>query len=262
MSAVTLVEKVNFVLRLCADRNVTDAEFRVAVALALRFHNTRTARCDPRGDAIAAASAKPRQSVVKATSRLQALGDLSTNRSGGGRSLPNEYEFPWSETVANGDTFNLETVTHAESIDLEANAETVTYSVESVALRKETVAPRAKTVALRDTHIENTRRNTGKNTGRNTGRGSRLPEHWSPSEFDLAYARNLGMPEPMIIREATKFRNYWLSESGKKAVKVDWSKTWENWCIRQPEWEAKDQRLRGGTRSAVDVLQAAKGRRS
>lgn len=258
---VTLVDKINFVLRLCADQNVTDAEFRVAVALALRFHNTRTARCDPRGDAIAAASAKPRQSVVKATSRLQALGYLRTNRSGGGRSLSNEYEFPWSETVASGDTFNLETVTDADSIDLEANAETVTPSVESVALREETVASRAKTVALRDTHIENTRRNTGKNTGRNPGRGSRLSEEWSPSENDLAYARNLGMPEPMITREVEKFKNYWLSASGKSAIKVDWNRAFRNWSIKSVEYAAADHKRHAGTRSAVDVLQDAKWRR-
>ena len=37
------------------------------------------------------------------------------------------------------------------------------------------------------------------------------------------------MPPGMTVREADKFRDYWLSVSGSKGVKLDWQATWRNW---------------------------------
>lgn len=61
-------------------------------------------------------------------------------------------------------------------------------------------------------------------------RGSRLTADWLPTPADWAFAvSELG--EPMAAREAEKFRNYWLSKSGKDGRKVDWSRTWRNWVM-------------------------------
>lgn len=39
-----------------------------------------------------------------------------------------------------------------------------------------------------------------------------------------------GMDELSIRREAERFKDYWHSLSGQKAVKADWFATWRNWC--------------------------------
>ena len=51
-------------------------------------------------------------------------------------------------------------------------------------------------------------------------RETRLSESWQLSDSDLAYARQLGMQEAMIEREAVKFKNYCLRVPGPKGVKV------------------------------------------
>lgn len=61
-------------------------------------------------------------------------------------------------------------------------------------------------------------------------RGSRLPDDWTPGPEGGTYARKLGLDPKAIF---TVFRNYWLSKAGKDAVKLDWPKTWQNWCIRE-----------------------------
>ena len=82
-------------------------------------------------------------------------------------------------------------------------------------------------------------------------KGTRLSVDWQPSDGDLEYARNLGMPESMIEREATKFKNYWLGVPGSKGVKLDWRHTWENWCIRSIEFAASNQKARANNTSAM-----------
>lgn len=43
--------------------------------------------------------------------------------------------------------------------------------------------------------------------------------------------RSLGRDPPDMRLEAAKFVNYWSSKSGKDATKLDWEKTFENWCL-------------------------------
>ncbi len=71
-------------------------------------------------------------------------------------------------------------------------------------------------------------------------RGSRLPEDWQPGEKEIAYARNLRLSD--VPRVAELFRNYWLAKAGKEAVKLDWTKTWQNWCLRESERGGAPQR--------------------
>ena len=56
----------------------------------------------------------------------------------------------------------------------------------------------------------------------------RLPEDWQLSEEDRAFAVNEGI-DPH--REFLIFKNYWLSK-GKDDTKLDWSRTWQNWCMK------------------------------
>jgi hypothetical protein len=63
-------------------------------------------------------------------------------------------------------------------------------------------------------------------------RGARLPDDWSPSEEDRAFARSLGVA---VDREAASFRDYWHSKPGADGRKVNWSATWRNWVRRSSE---------------------------
>jgi hypothetical protein len=82
---------------------------------------------------------------------------------------------------------------------------------------------------------------------------------WQPSDGDLEYARDLGMPESMIEREATKFKNYWLGVPGSKGVKLDWHRTWENWCIRSIEFAASNPKAsRNKTSAMIAALQGGR----
>ena len=60
-------------------------------------------------------------------------------------------------------------------------------------------------------------------------RGQRLAIDWEPSDDDVAFATGLRVD---WRREADAFRDYWLSESGSRAAKLDWSAAWRNWVRR------------------------------
>lgn len=63
-------------------------------------------------------------------------------------------------------------------------------------------------------------------------RATRLPDDWQP---DFEIAAKCGLTPKQAGLEALKFRNYWLSKSGKDATKLDWQRTWHNWCLTAAE---------------------------
>lgn len=64
-------------------------------------------------------------------------------------------------------------------------------------------------------------------------RGSRLADDWAlPDDWrDWARVTCPAASPDMIDREALKFGNYWQSKAGRDAIKIDWKKTWQNWCL-------------------------------
>ena len=59
-------------------------------------------------------------------------------------------------------------------------------------------------------------------------RAHRLPDDWRPSEARRAEAAKLGLLSETLDVIAEEFRNYWLSEGGPKARKLDWDRTFLN----------------------------------
>jgi uncharacterized protein YdaU (DUF1376 family) len=60
-------------------------------------------------------------------------------------------------------------------------------------------------------------------------RGTRLKQDWVlPLDWGK-WAVSEGWPDAVIRLEADKFRDYWLSKSGRDAAKADWQATWRNW---------------------------------
>jgi uncharacterized protein YdaU (DUF1376 family) len=70
----------------------------------------------------------------------------------------------------------------------------------------------------------------GERETRRPPKATRIPNDWSPSEDDLAFARQEGLTDERTTRELSKFRDYWLAASGASARKSDWSATWRNWA--------------------------------
>ncbi len=63
-------------------------------------------------------------------------------------------------------------------------------------------------------------------------KGSRLPENWVLPKDWGEWAIKQGWTEQAIRDQADNFRDYWIAESGAKAVKRDWFATWRVWMRR------------------------------
>ena len=63
-------------------------------------------------------------------------------------------------------------------------------------------------------------------------RGKRLPDDWTPSAEDRAFAEDHGL-RPAVV--SASFRDYWTAKPGAAARKTDWSATWRNWCRKDAE---------------------------
>lgn len=68
--------------------------------------------------------------------------------------------------------------------------------------------------------------------------GCRIHEDWEPypKSFEWAFEK-LGFNQNRLKDEAEKFKDYWLSKSGKDAVKVDWDATWRTWLRNSHKYE-------------------------
>lgn len=60
--------------------------------------------------------------------------------------------------------------------------------------------------------------------------GSRIREDWVLPKDWGDWSLSEGMTESEVRAEAAKFKDYWLSLSGRNATKLDWQATWRNWC--------------------------------
>ena len=77
--------------------------------------------------------------------------------------------------------------------------------------------------------------NTSKHSKRTrAARGTRLPDGWQPDQA-LADWTRANAPAAANAREVERFRDYWQSLSGQRAVRADWAATWRNWARRCQE---------------------------
>ena len=60
-------------------------------------------------------------------------------------------------------------------------------------------------------------------------KGTRLTSDWQLPKASGEWALSEGFTREMVLFEADKFRDYWISKSGRDAVKLDWDATWRNW---------------------------------
>lgn len=83
----------------------------------------------------------------------------------------------------------------------------------------------ATTVSPIDTKIKNSKRQNSERSSR----GTRLAPDWVPTDVDKSAAKQEGLSEFEISKEALRFRDYWIGRAGSGGVKLDWSATWRNW---------------------------------
>ena len=62
-----------------------------------------------------------------------------------------------------------------------------------------------------------------------TSRGTRLPADWQPSP-EASFFAETAVGADFVRGELDKFRDYWLSVPGHRGCKLDWDRTWKNWC--------------------------------
>jgi hypothetical protein len=284
-ASISLPEKAVMISAIAADVRLKDSDVRVAVVLLFKFHNTKEGKCFPSYETIAQAAGCGRRTAIRAVERLKQTGWLAVAPGHAGYS--NRYAFPTvvtAESLANSptdDTPDTTVVTPASPGWCHPSHPTSDPDV------TQTHEQNTGTEHMNGTHEGPPQQQAFSSSppagginngvagepltastspvGRGAGaaakspprkkpavsKGTRLSVDWQPSDGDLEYARNLGMPESMIEREATKFKNYWLGVPGSKGVKLDWSHTWANWCIRSIEFAASNHKARANTTSAM-----------
>ena len=72
-------------------------------------------------------------------------------------------------------------------------------------------------------------------------RGTRLPDGWQPDQA-LADWTRANAPAAANATEVDRFRDYWQSLSGQRAVRADWAATWRNWARRCQEQHTQPHR--------------------
>ncbi len=72
-------------------------------------------------------------------------------------------------------------------------------------------------------------------------RGTRLPDGWVPDDALIAWTK-VNAPAAANAAELDRFRDYWQSLSGQRAVRADWAATWRNWARRCQEQAHGPQR--------------------
>ena len=65
-------------------------------------------------------------------------------------------------------------------------------------------------------------------------RGTRIPDGWQPDQ-DLVDWTRANAPAAANALEVDRFRDYWQSLSGQRAIRVDWAATWRNWARKCQE---------------------------
>jgi DNA-binding MarR family transcriptional regulator len=254
---VQLVKKIETAKWLA--RNVLSGEqFKAAFMVIFQFHNSKTGALFPSYTQIAAAANVSKSTAIRTIKVLEAHGVLLVDRTDGGRNQRNNYV--------------LQTVPPEDPI--EANSSTDGPPEVSPTDPRSVNSEPAAGVIGGPAYISEGNQGTDQRSDQGRpapskkahfakmpagAKGTRLSNTWNPSQRDVGFAHELGMPEPMIQREAMKFKNYYLSVPGARANKRDWHLAWNNWCIKAIEFKASNQKAFANSSSAMtDALQRRK----
>lgn len=95
-------------------------------------------------------------------------------------------------------------------------------------------------------------------TSKKLSKGCRLDPDVVLTGDWILVACEAGLHPSQFDKVFIQFVNYWVAIPGQKGIKVDWKRTWQNWCIRALEWNTKLKRSRdeigNNASDAVDWL--------
>jgi len=77
-----------------------------------------------------------------------------------------------------------------------------------------------------------------------------LPRDWGE------WAVSEGWPEDAVRTEAMKFKDYWISKSGRDAIKLDWLPTWRNWMRNSKSTNSQQKGNKPNGRDIADRVAA------
>ena len=117
---------------------------------------------------------------------------------------------------------------------------------ESASAETQTVAADAAPATANATSVEaknlSKTSKTSKTSKRTrTSRGTRLPDDWVPDQA-LADWTRANAPAAANALELDRFRDYWQSLSGQRAIRSNWSATWRNWARKCQEQHTQPNR--------------------
>ena len=70
-------------------------------------------------------------------------------------------------------------------------------------------------------------------------KGRRLSKEWQPNSDDQEYAKDRGFNSEQIKNLVEGFKDYWLANATKNALKLDWSRTWHTWVRNDIEYRGQ-----------------------
>jgi hypothetical protein len=79
-----------------------------------------------------------------------------------------------------------------------------------------------------------------------------VPDDWI--EEGALYRAKQGYPQIDLRTEALKFANYWASRAGGGSTKLDWKRTWFNWCTSDLAKGKTNGSGFGGRKSQLEQL--------
>jgi biotin operon repressor len=169
-------------------------------------HNGQTGECFPSQDTLARIVNVSRATINRALDELEQRGLITrvTVRGIDGRQQRTRYELHFRAGNAVSQNETRDTVARVSPMH-----ETVSHPC--------------------DSNLEVNRENPPSPSGKTPPRGSRLPEDWTPTDEQIAYARQKGMTDEQIERTAADFADYWIAKPGKDGRKADWNRTWQRW---------------------------------
>ena len=146
---------------------------------------------------------------------------------------------------------------HAEG-RTETAAETQTVSADAAPATANATSVEAMTLesleASKDLEASNASKASKASKRTRTSRGTRLPDDWVPDQALVEWTR-ANAPAAANAVELDRFRDYWQSLSGQRAIRSNWSATWRNWarkCQEQHTQPNRDPALRSTTSDRVN----------
>lgn len=89
-------------------------------------------------------------------------------------------------------------------------------------------------------------------------RGRRIREDWEPNEGHRALGAQLGLSAEQFKEITTEFKDYWLSEAGARARKIDWDRTFTNRLKDRAKYFTKSSNSNGKFNGKHSLVEAAR----